>query len=129
MITRFPRRFHLLLEILLARSEDNTSEWAARLKLSQGQLSNLLAGRRRPPENTLERWLDIMEQYGIAISDAEKTEFQLSGLLAQSPVSIEIHLQKLHNHIDELTAKVDLLTRKVAEHRVEYDVKKPPTQQ
>ncbi len=123
MPSRPIRPFRDVLSSLLARSDDAEGEWAERFNLSQGHLSNLLAGRRRPPRHGLERMIETFMEYEVPISDDEIEEFYLSAYLELSPGWMTAHLGKLHAKINVLQAQIDTLSRKVADITTNYDPK------
>jgi hypothetical protein len=119
------RPFSALLQVLLDRRPAGVVDWADRFGITQGQMSNLLAGRRKPPRNGLERMLDVMDKHRLPVSDAEKQEFLLAGYLEHAPIWLAIHLRNLHLEIDGLAADVERLSRLVSDRGPEGS---PPAQ-
>ncbi len=87
----------LLRQVILSKNA-SVSAWAQRVELTHGQISNIIAGRRCPPLDQLERWCD---ELGL-IEDVRARFLQLAWL-AHAPAEVCAMVKRFEEQIDALT--------------------------
>ncbi|MBA3845846.1 MAG: hypothetical protein H0X45_04300 [Planctomycetes bacterium] len=99
-----------LLRQVIVSTNASVSTWAQRVGLTHGQIHNIIAGRRCPPLDQLERWCDE-----LGLVDGVRARFLQRARLAHAPIEV-------HALVDQLEAQVELLTRDNATLRQHNDL-------
>jgi transcriptional regulator with XRE-family HTH domain len=67
--------------------------FATKVGLNQGQLSRILAGKRRPPLNALPQWFDV-----LGLTKAKRDRLHLLAHLAHATPWLRTYVQALQRH-------------------------------
>jgi transcriptional regulator with XRE-family HTH domain len=85
--------FASLLKRLLDERDLGVREFARKIRISAGFISDVLHGKQRPSEK-LELWADALELTG-----EERSRFLLAGALARSPKIVRDHVANLEEKV------------------------------
>ncbi len=87
----------LLRQVILSKNA-SVSAWAQRVELTHGQISNIIAGRRCPPLDQLERWCDE-----LGLVDDVRARFLQLAWLAHAPTQVGTMVERFEAQIEALT--------------------------
>ncbi|HYE04968.1 MAG TPA: helix-turn-helix transcriptional regulator [Planctomycetota bacterium] len=91
------RDFGDLLRQLIMSTNASVSTWAQRVGLTHGQIHNIIAGRRSPPLDQLERWCDE-----LGLVDEVRARFLQLARLAHAPSEVRELVEKLEAQVETL---------------------------
>ena len=87
--------FGTVLAAELERAGMTQLVFAAKINLNQGQLSRVLAGKRRPPLEDLARWFDLLR-----LEQSRRERLLLLAHLAHATPWLRTHVANLYERLD-----------------------------